>query len=308
MLGAKLDDLVHHATENGYSTRFVSNGYWAHTLNHARKRINRLVSQGLKEATFSTGDMHSKYVKPEYVRFGAIACAEAGIPVYVAVEMFKKAAFDLNGFVGEHYFKKLLDDKKILLTGAPWMKFAGSTEVDYSLKYRESSHASATGCESIFETLAINPSEDLIACSGLAFEEIPELHLGSLKTRSMKEIMASAPADFIKIWIHVQGPLAVIKYANSIDPSIRVPNESVHICEHCRSMYRDPNVLRVVWENPPPDKDEIIAFFNQRSAVKVASRISDPGWFTASRKELYADRARAWTPKEAKKMLELVKS
>ena len=106
--------------------------------------------------------------------------------------------------------------------------------------------------------IAINPDEHLIACCGLTFEEIEELHLGDLRKKSIGEILRETPDDFIKIWIHMQGPDAVIDYARSVDPSIQVPAGMAHICDICRFMYHHPRILKALLKNPPPFRDDII--------------------------------------------------
>jgi hypothetical protein len=259
LLGKHLDELVLRASRHGLRTRFVSNGYWAASPRIASQRLGRLVENGLAEANFSTGDMHAKYVRPECVVNGAVASAEMGLPVVVMVETFDASHFDFNGFVEHPRLKPLVESGQVVVKLSPWMKFTGKAKLDYTSAYLEEvGKTRFMGCATILNVLAINPDEHLIACCGLTLEEIEEVHLGSLREKSIAEILHDTPDDFIKIWIHLQGPDAIIRYAQSVDPTIRVPANMAHICEACRFMYHHPKLVQTVLENPPPDKDDLI--------------------------------------------------
>lgn len=260
MLGKDLDELVGTATRNGLRSRFVSNGYWAISPRVARQRLERLVHRGLGEANFSTGDAHEKYVRPEYVIHGAAAAAEMGLPVSVMVELRPQSTFDLDGFIDHPLLKPHLDAHRISLQYSPWMRFKGEEELEYPEQMVDtySGGRSGEGCSTIMKVIAINPDEHLIACCGLTFEEIPDLHLGSLRERSISQILKETKDDFVKIWIHLQGPEAVLHYARSLDPSIPEKPNMAHICEVCRFVYHDERVVKAVTENPPPNRGEIV--------------------------------------------------
>src|SRR5512140_2834717 len=109
LLGKELDLLVKAATENKFITRFVSNGFWATSRPAARRRLEKLVRCGLREANYSTGEQHARFVKPEYVRHGAIAAAELGLTSLIAVDSFGDSQFDFNTFVSDAEFQKHID-------------------------------------------------------------------------------------------------------------------------------------------------------------------------------------------------------
>ncbi|PWU18825.1 MAG: hypothetical protein C5B50_08125 [Verrucomicrobia bacterium] len=266
LLGKELDNLMKSASEFGFYTRFVSNGYWATSPEIARRRIEKLVSCGLTEANFSTGDQHAAYVKPEYVRNGAVACADMGLTTVVTVELFRESTFPFEEFISEPRFKAHLESGMLALKLAPWMKFKGKGPLSFTNKYMEfveQARSPDNGCYTSLKVLAISPRQQLFACCGLPVEDIEEMHLGSLLSASIKQVLSRTPDDFVKIWVHLHGPDAVIRYAQKFDPTIPFPKNAAHICDACRFMYHDKRIKKVVMENPPPNMMEIMNVYFQ---------------------------------------------
>jgi hypothetical protein len=261
LLGKELDSLMNEASGLGFYTRFVSNGYWAISPEAARKRLEKLVNCGLTEANFSTGDQHAVYVKPEYVRNGAVAAADMGLTTVVTVELFKESKFPFEEFISEPNFKRHLESGMLVLKLAPWMKFKGKNPLGFTNKYLqfvEHARTPDTGCSTALKVIAISPRQQLFGCCGLPVEDIEEMHLGSLLNASIKEVLTRAPDDFVKVWVHLHGPDAVIHYAQKFDPSIPSPKDAAHICDACRFMYKDARIRKVIMENPPPNRREIM--------------------------------------------------
>lgn len=266
LLGRELDKLVKQAADHGFFTRFVSNGYWAINPNAARRRLEQLIACGLTEANFSTGDQHGVYVKPEYVRYGAVAAADLGLTTVVTVELFQESVFPLEDFLSDPAFKAHLESGRIALKLAPWMKFKGKGPLSFTKKYMElveQARMPEAGCYTALKVLAISPTGQLFACCGLPVESIEEMHIGSLKNASIKEVLSRTPDDFVKIWVHLHGPDAVIRYAQKFDPTIPFPKHAAHICDACRFMYHDKRIKKIVMENPPPNVREIMEVYYQ---------------------------------------------
>jgi hypothetical protein len=262
LLGRELDNLMKKASGYGFLTRFVSNGYWAITPEIARKRLEKLVACGLTEANFSTGDQHGAYVKPEYVINGAVAACDMGITTVVTIELFQESVFPIEEFLTNPGIKRHLQSGRLAIKLAPWMKFKGKSALSFNKKYLQFVEQARTpeggGCYTALKVLAISPRQQLFACCGLPVEEIEELHLGSLLKASIKEVLSRTPDDFIKIWIHLHGPDAVIRYAQRFDPTIPFPAEAAHICDACRFMYQNKRIREIVMANPPPNVKEIM--------------------------------------------------
>lgn len=273
LLGKDLDALVKRSSDHGFNTRFVSNGYWATSREVARKRLSRLIDNGLSEANFSTGDAHSKFVPPEYVRNGAIEAAAAGLTTVIMVELFEKSQFNFEAFVDDSEFEKFLDNGQIVINNSPWMSFKGETSLTYTEKHLNF-HKEQTACSTALKVLAITPTQKLIACCGLPLEEIPELCLGDLTKASISDIIQSQNDDFIKIWIHLEGPDAIVDYARQFDDTIHKLHQKAHVCDKCRAMYHDKRVIEIVKKNPPKHTDRLIdQYFQSLMFVKSESAI-----------------------------------
>ncbi len=266
LLGRDLDNLVKAAASHDFFTRFVSNGYWAVTPQAARRRLEKLVACGLTEANYSTGDQHAVYVKPEYVLNGALAAADLGLTTVLTIELFQESVFPLEEFLAHPGLKEHLESGKLALKLAPWMKFKGKGPLTFNKKYMdlvEQARRPENGCYTALKVLSISPRQQLFACCGLPVEDIEEMHLGSLLTASIKEVLSRTPDDFVKIWVHLHGPDAVIRYAQRFDPSIPFPENAAHICDACRFMYHDKRIKKIVMENPPPNVQEIMDVYFQ---------------------------------------------
>jgi hypothetical protein len=271
LLGRDLDELVKAAADAGFVTRFVSNGYWATSREAARKRLERLRRGGLTEANFSTGEQHGRFVPPEYVRHGAIAAAEMGLTSLVVVDSFGTSRFDFEAFVSDPEFSRRVEDGSIIMKVSPWIRFGGERRISYTKRcLRELNLQRLEGCVSVLKVVGITPKDEVILCCGLAVEQIPEMKAGTLRGRTIKEVVAEAPDDFMKIWISLQGPDAVVRYARSLDPTIALPRQVGHPCEVCRFVYGNPRVRALIRQQPPKNMPQILSQYVQSLVLHPA--------------------------------------
>ena len=84
------------ASECGFASRCVTNGYWAVSKDSAAGKMALLKKAGLTEINFSTGDEHQKFVSFERIVWGATSAAEAGIKSLIAVEGSAESAFSIH--------------------------------------------------------------------------------------------------------------------------------------------------------------------------------------------------------------------
>jgi len=250
LLGQDLDIAIKYASDLGFLTRFVSNGYWALTPEIAEKRITDLVKNGLTEANFSTGHFHSQHIDPQFVRNGAVACAEAGLTTLIVVETFREDKFDFENFIqGDKKFYEFVEAQKIIINNSAWMAFQDDEIPTYSDKFLEKT-CKIFPCTSVLESIGITPDEKLVACCGLTVSDIPELTIGDLRHGTLVELLNKHPNDVVKFWLRFSGPMGILMRAKSIDPSIEVPKKIVHICEFCRFLYRDEKVAQAIRQLP----------------------------------------------------------
>jgi len=275
LLGEELDRLVQAASDRKFLTRFVSNAYWATSRRAARQRLERLQKHGLREANYSTGEQHARFVNPENIRHGAIAAAELGLTSLIVVDSFGDSRFDFDDFLDDHDLQRHIEAGTILIKVSPWMRFDGRRHIAYTrqqLRQLEAQKASGLGCTTVLKVVGITPSEELHVCCGLTLELIPEMGVGSLRQRTLREALLAAPDDFMKIWIHLHGPDAVLNYARRLDRSIPRPRQHAHPCETCQYIYNHPRVRDVVTRTPPPNMKDIVAQYVNSLVVPQPSQ------------------------------------
>ena len=175
------------------------------------------------------------------------------------VELFEGSTFDLKQFTDHPELRKYIDAKLVIISPSVWMPFNGTSKLSYSKGFLGAGPAAEGSCKSLFSVIAITPTEHLVACCGLTQEYIPELHIGNLRTNTIKEIIDQQPDDFIKIWVHMEGPAAIMRYAAKVDPTLEFASGFAHICDICRYMYHHKGVREAIRKSPPPFKDELTA-------------------------------------------------
>jgi len=126
--------------------------------------------------------------------------------------------------------------------------------------------ALADGCSQIFHNIVVTPHDQLAACCGLTFEHIPELKMGDLNHSSMKELFDEGIWDFLKIWIHVEGPGTILRrlFGSEINEEFKNIH---HICQACAIMHLDPRIRKELSLRYHQFVPEIISRFNLRLAL-----------------------------------------
>lgn len=274
LLGKDLDALIQHVTNNNLYSRVVSNAFWAKSYKIAKERLALLVKSGLKEVNFSTGDNHSKYVPVQNIINASLACVEFGIKPYIMLEMFKNSTFDIDMLFTNEEFNKAFQDEKIDIAPSVWMQFGKTQSIVYSEK--QLSENFDLNCTSIFNDLSIDTKNQLNACCGLPSKEIPELILGTLNGKTIKQVLESAKDDFIKIWLNIGGPREIIDYARSIDKSIPKYSNALHICDLCRHAYADPKIRKAYQTHKPEHMKEklTVTFLQHKIIDNISSSLS----------------------------------
>lgn len=247
MLEEDLVIAVARCTTQGLATRCVSNGYWARTPEAARERLAPLRDAGLRELNLSTGDFHQAYVDPQCIINAAIAGVALGMRVVVVVESRDGRAFNGHKLLRDPRLEPVARSPLLTVFDSPWMPMQDREHITQS-----ASALAATGnlfrrkpCDSVLDTLVVNPSGVIGACCGLTREQIPEMAVGHVSTGLAAAVQA-AGSDFMKIWISVDGPERILAWAAGIDPRIQWEQRYSHHCDACRAVYDDPLVRAVI--------------------------------------------------------------
>lgn len=262
LLGNDLVDAVAYANKYGFKTRCVTNGYWAKSLEKGGKRLQALRQAGLSELNISTGDYHQKWVEEKTVVNAACLASEIGfdsIVICVETQQCRQvtAATLLQDPRLDALAKNLPIDKFRIIE-SPWMPMdASKTIVQEKSNFlnRDNVHT-RTGCDSIFSTVVLTPSNKVGVCCGLARELIPELNYPS--DQVLEDILQSAAEDFLKIWLFVEGPERILCWAAKFDPRIEWEGRYAHRCHACLAIYQDPRVRGVIRERYREIVDDVL--------------------------------------------------
>jgi len=267
LLGSALDELLGRCRELGLATRCVSNGYWAGSPAAAAARVAGLKAAGLGELDLSTGVFHLRFVPLERVIWAALAAASAGIPVVVNIEAFAGAAFYGEALAEHPLARPFLADGRLRLNRGAWVPNGGEwaqppAEADRlahdGAYLRFAPGAARTPCRSSLRVVSVNPAQDLVSCCGLNLEHIPELHVASLRQRTLKQALEAVPPDLLKMWIHLEGPERVLEFVRERLPAFPLPLDSAHICHTCQYLFRSPEALRILREHQAEVEDRVL--------------------------------------------------
>ena len=280
LLGKKLDALIARAAAMDLQSRVVTNGYWAVTRGAALKRVDAVAKAGLSEMNISTGMEHEKYVPKTRVVHAALAAANAGLTTLITVEIQDNSDFDLEYFLEHDELGPLIHAGHVVLIQNVWIENGGVTEISHAPEHSRFRPENISGCNTVLNVISVTPDLDLIACCGLHMEKLPELALGSVRSRTLREALAAAHDDFLKIWIHVDGPERILQFVKRHAPEYELPLSSSHPCETCLYLYEDPTVRRVLREHYREEEDRIIELYAAGLATNVfQDRLltADPG-------------------------------
>ena len=260
LLGDALFHLIAHSKKNGFVTRCVTNGYWA-TSKNVEKVVDALVDAGLDEVNFSTGEEHGSYVPIERVRDGAVACDSRGIQTLINIELFNETTFATVSFLEDPTLYPAVESGRIKVQRNVWIRGDGKRGLTHRPAHSRFSPERIGGCHTALSVIAVTPKQSLVACCGLHMERIPELHLGSVKEKTLREVISVAPNDFLKIWIHVEGPERILQFVKSKVPNYVLPIDSVHPCTTCLHLYRDEIARSVILQNYFEVEEHISSLF-----------------------------------------------
>ena len=116
-------------------------------------------------------------------------------------------------------------------------------------------------------------------------ERLPELALGSVAERTLAETLAAAPDDFLKIWIHVDGPERILQFVKRHAPEYQLPLNSSHPCETCLYLYEDMTVRKVLLEHYREEEARVMDLYRSGLATnrfQVGLLTTDPAPVTGA--------------------------
>jgi len=205
-----------------------------------------LVQAGLEEIRFSTGGVHSLHVPVERVINGACASASAGIKTRVSIENLGQTEFNIDSILKNSELEGFISKQQIKIKRSVWIQDGGTGEMSHSSDRSQFALKHGRGCSTALQALSVTPDEILVACCGLHLEKIPGLHFGSVRHGSLGRCLQEAPDDFLKIWIHVEGPERIWEFVRRHAPGYKLPLRGDHPCETCLRLFQDETAMQII--------------------------------------------------------------
>jgi hypothetical protein len=247
---------IAHANKLGFPTRVVTNAHWATRLDVAQERIDALAAAGLSEINYSTGDEHVKWVPIERVANAMVAARRRGMPVHVMIEMKDGNTVTRDTLVAHPILDLLTPEQRdpISIAASPWMPLEHDRFHQYppGVAVDDENFPLRMGCDSVLQTYTMQATGEVAACCGLGMRLIPELQVArSSDPNRLANAIAAAETDFLKLWLHYEGPERILAWAATHDPSIEWRGLYSHHCQFFQRLYHDERVRTVIrthWE------------------------------------------------------------
>lgn len=243
LLGKDIDKIFSYAKSKGIKRcTMVSNAFWATDYDKAYSTLKRLKSHGLTVASFSTGEDHNQYVPWMNVRNAAVASARLGIETDIRIENQPGRMTISRELNADEEVSDLVKQKKLTVTSNSWMKYDNKCKKSRTWKTELRDSDKSTACKSLFEHIIINPYGEVYACCGIGVSHIPQFRLGNIHQESIKTIYERAFNDFLKIWLYLDGPQAVLTSVKN-KTGQKFNWHTSHMCDICRVIFTDKTIL-----------------------------------------------------------------
>lgn len=254
---------IKYASENGFESRVVSNGFWAVTISEAKKKLLSLKEVGLIELNISTGDNHQKFVDFDNVMNAIYAASELKIQSAIMVESHKYAEFGLERIQKHPLFKKIQQKHSDFLpqiVNSPWVSLKNDKKYDYD---KISKVDIEYGCDHIFNHVTVDADYDVLSCCGITVKQIPEMRIGDFREKSIKSCYEAQASDLLKKWIFTAGPINILKQVIEWDNSIFIP-KFAHYCQSCLFLHNNDKVKNIICNNINSLEKEINSNFSDK--------------------------------------------
>jgi hypothetical protein len=234
--------------------RLVTNAHWATSPEVAAGRLAELRDAGLSEINFSTGDEHARFVPVDAVVTASLASVRLGFAPFIMVELREERRVTKSVVLALLQASSQGQDElaRIRIEESPWMPLSPSKVAQYpeGVAVDSKNLARQRGCDNVLQTFVVQADGRIGACCGLGMRLIPELQVEhAVGVGFLARAIERAGNDFLKLWIHHQGPERILAWAAERDPTITWEGQYGHKCQACIRLYRDDKVRRVIAEH-----------------------------------------------------------
>ena len=197
---------------------------------------------------------------------GAAAAVAADIQTLITVENDAEDTQCLQAAIDHPTVRELSRQRRFGLRANSWMPFH---ETARERKPVEDRSELLEGCPQVFTNLVVTPHDMLSGCCGLTFEHIPEMKLGRLGAESMAAMYSRQLEDFLKAWIHVDGPYRIMQRLFGEEAEEALANVN-HICQACVILHQHPGVREAVRERFHEFVPDVLGRLNLKVRLRAA--------------------------------------
>jgi len=231
---------LNKSSENGYQTRIVTNGWWAHDMESAREMATELADAGLTEINTSYDDFHTDYMDFENILNLIEASLETDMQNVVVACIIgdEDPEWDLDRVIRrieERIGKPPEEIPRLKLIDDAAAPFGSGVQLDPAAYSAQ--NALDVGCDDVISTFSMHPDGSVKVCCGHAQFYRPDLTMGNIKDRPLNEILADGQTNLVYWLIHEVGPKNLIDRLD-VDPEI----DYTGICHACGDLlgeYRE---------------------------------------------------------------------
>ena len=267
MLGDDLFEAIEYATKLGLKSRCVTNGYWGRNKVKAKIVASRLKAVGITEMNISTGLDHQEWINSNTVINSAEALVMEQIKTIVLVEKDSENSDCLGELHSESRFSQLLTSTFFSIQSNCWMPFKSS----FKERKKGGRIQANEGCAQLYNNVVVTPHNLQSACCGLTFEYIPEMKVGDLLTSDIGNNFVKSKEDYLKLWIHTDGPKSIIEQVMGPEFLEREYGVVEHGCQACVYLHKDARIVKKIKEKATELAPGVIA---RASLAKTVKRLS----------------------------------
>lgn len=257
LLKQDLLEAIKLCSSKRFSTRLVSNGFWASRPEKADLRARALKEAGLTELNLSTGLDHSRFVAVSTVLTAAQRACHSGIRTLITVEADTPESGILKTVLADIRTTELVNDGRLKVICNSWVTFNSKIT---NRRRGVSADTLRKGCSQIFDSITITPFDQLATCCGLTMEHIPEMRIGKIEKGNLKQLYRSQLGDFLKIWLRVDGPYRIIERIMGPEAADILTNVD-HICQACVLLHKDASISQRLIRDHENFSEEVLGRF-----------------------------------------------
>lgn len=255
---------IKETKKRGMWTRLVTNAHWAATPDKALKTVETFKKEGLDEINFSTGTEHTKFIPIRNIINAITASIANQLKPAIMIEDRAGRTVTKNKILRHPEIRKLIltDKNCLLLSESPWMPLNPFKVEQYTKSFtaNRDNLDCFPSCDTILQSLTLLSDGNISTCCGFGNRLIRELIVSNINEPDfLGTAIENTENDFMKIWLHYEGPIKILAWAAEKNPNIRWENMYAHCCQACLRIYKDPTVVQTIKENYQEKVGQVIS-------------------------------------------------